>query len=134
MTTVQRVAQIFGAVFILIGLMGFFVDGGTSMEASMDHAPRLLGLFPVNLLHNIAHLGLGVWGALASRSWSASKTYNTISGGTYLLLTVLAFVDPTTFGLMPIGGNDIWLHALLAAVQLYFGLTSRAPAGTHAHV
>ena len=133
MTTVQRVAQIFGVVFILFGLLGFFLDGGTSMVADMDHAPRLLGLFPVNLLHNIAHLGLGIWGVVASRSWGAAKTYNTIAGGTYLLLTVLAFVDPTTFGLMPIGGNDIWLHAVLAAVQLYFGLTARR-ADIHAHV
>ncbi|HEX2094129.1 MAG TPA: DUF4383 domain-containing protein [Longimicrobiaceae bacterium] len=125
MTTVQRVAQILGGVFILIGLLGFFVDGGTSMVADPDPAPELLGLFPVNLLHNIAHLGLGIWGVVASRSWSAAKTFNQVAGIIYLLLTVLAFVSDSTFGLMPIGGHDIWLHALLAAVQLYFGFTAR---------
>jgi hypothetical protein len=43
----------------------------------------------------------------------------------YLVLVVLAFVDPTTFGLVPIGGNDIWLHALLAAGLGYFGFMQR---------
>lgn len=133
MTTVQRVAQIFGIVFIAFGVMGFFLDGGMSMVAELEPAPELLGLFPVNLLHNLAHLGLGIWGVIAARSWSAAKTYNTVAGGTYLLLMVLGFVTPTLFGIMPIGGHDIWLHALLAAVQLYFGLTARAPVGT-AHV
>lgn len=132
MTTGQRVAQVLGWVFVLVGILGF-VASGSSMEAHPDTAPRLLGIFPVNVIHNIAHLGLGIWGIVAARSWSAAKTFNLVAGGTYALLTVLAFVDPTTFGIMPIGGNDIWLHALLAAVQLYFGLTSRAPAGA-AHV
>ncbi|MDP9347979.1 MAG: DUF4383 domain-containing protein [Gemmatimonadota bacterium] len=129
MTTVQRVAQVLGWVFVLVGILGF-VASGSSMDAHPDTAPRILGLFPVNVIHNIAHLGLGVWGIVAARSWSAAKTFNLVAGGTYLLLTVLAFIDPTTFGIMPIGSHDIWLHAALAAVQLYFGLTSRAPVGT----
>lgn len=125
MTTVQRVAQIFGIIFILIGLLGFFVPGGMDMNADMTTSGMLLGMFPVNLLHNVAHLLLGVWGVLASRSFGGAKSYATIAGGLYLVLAVLGFVAPTTFGLMPIGGNDIWLHLVLAVALLYFGLTSR---------
>ena len=29
------------------------------------------------------------------------------------------------FGLVPLGGNDIWLHAVLAAGLLLFGLTAK---------
>lgn len=126
MSTVQRVAQVFGWVFVLVAVLGFVASGG-SMEADIDEAPRVLGLFPVNLLHNLVHLAFGVWGIVAARSWGAAKTYCQVSGVAYLVLTVLGFFVPTTFGLIPIGGNDIWLHALLGAVLAYFGFTARAP-------
>lgn len=127
MTTVQRVAQIFGWVFIIVALVGFFASRG-SMEADMELAPRALGIFPVNLLHNLVHLAFGVWGLMAARAWSSAKSYCQIAGVAYLGLMVLAFFAPTTFGLIPIGGNDIWLHALLGVVLAYFGFTARTPA------
>ena len=133
MTTVQRVAQIFGVVFILVALLGFFASGG-SMEADMEEAPRALGLFPVNLLHNLVHLAFGVWGLAASRSWGAAKTYCQAAGVIYLVLAVMGFIVPETFGLIPIGGNDIWLHVLLGGVLSYFGFTARAPVTTGHHV
>jgi hypothetical protein len=123
----QRVALIFGVVFILVALGGFLTPGGTGMEAHPDNAPRVLGLFPINLLHNIVHLLFGIWGIAASRTWGAAKTYCQVAGVMYLLLVVLAFVDPTTFGLIPIGGNDIWLHAVLGIVLAGVGFTSRDP-------
>lgn len=130
MTTVQRVSQVFGIVFVLVALLGFLASGG-SMESDMEQAPRALGLFPVNLLHNLVHLAFGAWGLAASRSWGAAKTYCTVSGVLYLGLAVLGFVVPETFGLMPIGGNDIWLHVLLGGVLAYFGFTARAAATAH---
>lgn len=131
MTTVQRVSQVFGVVFVLVALLGFVSSGG-SMEADMEQAPRALGLFPVNLLHNLVHLAFGAWGLAASRSWGAAKAYCRAAGAIYLVLAVLGFVVPETLGLMPIGGNDIWLHALLGAVLAYFGFTARStvPAAT----
>ncbi|HEX6910610.1 MAG TPA: DUF4383 domain-containing protein [Longimicrobium sp.] len=124
-TTTQKVAMVFGVVFLLVGLLGLFVPDGMSMEADNAAAPRLLGLFPVNLLHNLVHLAFGVWGILASRSWSAAKMYCRVGAVIYAVLVVLAFIDPTTFGLVPIGGNDIWLHAVLAAGLGYFGFVHR---------
>ena len=67
MTTVQRLAQIFGIVFLLIAIVGFVV-AGSSMEADPAMAEKVFGLFPVNLVHNGVHLGFGIWGLLASRS------------------------------------------------------------------
>jgi hypothetical protein len=124
-TLTQRAAMIFGVVFLLVGLLGLFLDGGTGMESHPDRAPRLLGLFPVNLLHNLVHLGFGVWGLLAARTHSAARGYHRAGAVIYLVLVVLAFIDPTTFGLVPIGGNDIWLHAVLAAGLGYFGFVHR---------
>ena len=124
-TTTQKAAMVFGVVFLLVGVLGLLVPDGMGMEADNDAAPRLLNLFPVNLLHNVVHLAFGVWGLLASRTWSAARTYCRVGAAIYAVLVVLAFIDPTTFGLVPIGGNDIWLHALLAAGLGYFGFVHR---------
>ena len=69
--SVQRVAQIFGWVFVLIGVLGFFAT---------DEEGRLLGLFPVNTLHNVVHIALGVWGVLAARSGDAARTKSRATG------------------------------------------------------
>ena len=119
----QQVARLFGAVFILVGVLGFFASG-MSMEADPEHAARLLGLFPVNLLHNIVHILLGVWGLAASRTTSGAVMYAKAAGALYVVLAILGFIAPTTFGLIPIGGHDIWLHAVLGLVLLGVGLTS----------
>jgi hypothetical protein len=121
--TVQRVAQIFGWVFVLVAVWGFFVSGG-GMEAGED-APAILGLFPVNVLHNLAHLLLGIWGILAARSFGGAKTYAQIAGVLYLLLAVLGFIDPTAFGMIPLGGADIALHVVLGLVLAGVGFTAK---------
>ena len=123
MTTVQRVAQIFGVIFLIIGIAGFF------FSMSMDEA-MLLGMFPVNVAHNIVHLLFGLWGLAAARSFAGAKSYAQIVGVLYLALAVLGGVDPTGFGLIPIGGNDIWLHAGIGLVLSYFGFTAKADQAT----
>ncbi len=124
MTTVQRLAQIFGIVFLLIGIIGF-VTSGSSMEADPEMAEKILGLFPVNLVHNGVHLGFGIWGLLASRSFDGSRNYGIIGGVMYLVLAVLGYVAPDGFGLVPLGSNDIWLHGLLGVGLLAAGATAR---------
>ena len=125
--TVQRLAQVFGWIFVLVAAWGFFVSGG-SMEAGPD-APAILGLFPVNVLHNLAHLILGIWGILAARTFGGARTYARVAGVLYLLLAVLGLVDPTAFGLIPLGGGDIWLHAVLGIVLAGVGFTAKPGTG-----
>jgi Domain of unknown function (DUF4383) len=124
-TTAQRVAMIFGVAFLLVAVAGFVV-GGMSMESDPHAAPKVLGLFPVNVLHNVVHLAFGVWGLLAARSWSAAVSYCRIAGIIYLVLAVLGFVAEDGFGLVPLGSHDIWLHVVLGAVLTIVGFTSRA--------
>jgi len=128
MTTIQRVAQVFGIGFLLVGIIGFFSTGLGTMTADPVTAPKMLGLFPVNVLLNIVHLLFGIWGVAASRSFTASRTYGQVGGVIYLLLAVLGFVAPSGFGLVPLGGNGIWLHVLLGVVLAYFGFTARETA------
>ena len=116
----QNVARIFGVVFLLIGALGFLA-GGMSMEADPALAPKVVGLFPVNVLHNAIHLLFGVWGLAASRTLSGAALYAKAVGAIYVVLAIAGLVIPTTFGLIPIGGNDIWLHALIGVVLLAVG-------------
>jgi hypothetical protein len=123
-TTLQKLAGVFGVIFIVVAILGFITPGGMAMTMGPDTG-LLLGVFPVNLLHNIVHLAFGIWGLAASRSWSGSKSYFTIAGVIYAVLTCVGFLSPSGFGLVPLGGADIGLHAVLAIVMLGIGLTAK---------
>jgi hypothetical protein len=115
----KQIALLFGVVFLVVGVLGFVLTG-TSQDMSM-----LLGLFPVNLVHNCVHVLFGIWGLVAARSISGATAYCKIGGVIYILLGILGFVvaDPA-FGLVPLGGNDRWLHLVLGAVLAYAGFSA----------
>jgi hypothetical protein len=121
MTAGQRLAQIFGWAFIVMGLAGFAATGG-SMVADHTVAPRLFGLFPVNALHNVVHLVFGVWGVLGARSVGGARSYLVGAGLVYLILAALGYIVPNGLGLVPLGGNDIGLHLFLGLGLLLSGL------------
>jgi hypothetical protein len=133
---VQTFARIYGIVFLVVGVGGFIpgltqshVHPGVTVQA---FSGMELGLFPVNVLHNIVHIAFGVWGLLAARTVGGSRTYARVVAIAYALLTILGLIPATntTFGLVPIYGHDVWLHALLAAGAAYFGFMRRDIAGT----
>ena len=125
--TVQRVALVFGWVFIIIAIIGFLTSRG-SMEAGMAESPRTFGLFPVNVLHNLVHLVFGIWGVAAARSFAAAKGYCQAAGVIYIVLAILGIFVPELFGIVPIGGHDVWLHAIIGIVLSYVGFTARGAA------
>lgn len=118
---IQRVAAIFGVVFVLVGLAGFTPAGMGLMRMDHSGAHTLLGLFPVNALHNAVHLAFGLWGLWASRSAAQSIVYALGSGAAYLVLGVLGIFTNSLFGIVPIGGYDVHLHLVLAAFLAGFG-------------
>jgi hypothetical protein len=120
-TTVQKVAMVFGVVFLLVAIVGFIAPNGMAMSPS----GMALGMFPVNLLHNVVHLLFGIWGIMAARSWSGAKSYCQIGGVIYLLLAVCGYFVPEGFGLVPLGGNDIALHAVLGIILAGVGFTAK---------
>lgn len=132
-------ALIFGIVFLVIGAGGFvpgiLQPGVPEADLSMTHGyGHMFGLFPVNTPHNIVHLVFGLWGVAAYKSHAGARAYFRVVAMIYGLLTVLGLLEPTrtTFGLVPIYGNDVWLHALLALVAVYFGWINRDPASDRA--
>ncbi len=131
----QYFALIIGILFVLIGAMGFiptFVQQPTAatempgLSFTMG-AGYLLGIFPINVLHNIVHLLVGGLGIFASLSLGSARLYSGALAIFYGLLTVMGLFPPTqsTLGLIPIFGNDIWLHAVTAAIATYFGFLAK---------
>lgn len=134
-------ARIYGIVFLLVGVAGFIpgiTTPHTHPDVTVDAGLGLeLGLFPVNVLHNIVHLLFGAWGLMAARSLRGAKSYFKAVAVIYALLAIMGLIPAanlhTTFGLVPLYGNDVWLHVLLAAVAAYFGFVHRdVEAGTTA--
>ena len=127
-------AMIFGIVFLAVGVLGFVP--GMVEPLHPGHPPvdpeggLLLGLFPVNMFHNAVHILFGLWGLAASRSLSGAVMYARGVAIIYAVLTICGFVPSlhTLFGMVPLYGNDVWLHAVLALVAAYFGWVHRNPA------
>ena len=117
-TPAQMFGLVFGAVYVLIGIGGFFVaDQVTGGQAS----DKLI-LFPVNHVHNVVHLVIG--GALlfgSSRADMAPKV-NLVVGITYAVVAVLGFVNVITPELINDRGvADDFLHLGTAILAIYFG-------------
>ena len=129
-TTVQKVSLVFGIGFLAATIAGFIVTGMSNMDPNPESAPRALGIFPVNVLHNLVHLTFGLWGILAAKSVGAARTYCRITGAIYLVLVVAGFISPSGFGLVPLGGSDVWLHLALGLPLAYFGFMESASAST----
>ena len=128
-------ALIIGILFAFIGVAGFlpgFVSlPPTGAPIPVDASPNiysagfgyLLGLFPTNLLHNIVHLFVGSLGIVAYTNLGGARLFNRGFAIAYALIAIMGLlpVAQTTFGLMPIFGNNVWFNALTAAVAGYFG-------------
>jgi len=120
----RLVATIFGAVYILVGLLGFAVTGGVGFIAT--EGGLLLGIFEVNPLHNIAHLLIGaallIAGIVSAR---AAKIVNIVVGATYLLLGIVGFfLVGTALNILALNTFDHFLHLASAIVLLGVGLAA----------
>ena len=123
----RLVGIIFGAVYILVGLLGFAVTGGIAFTAT--EGGLLLGIFEVNPLHNWAHLLIGaalLIGGIAGVR--AAKTVNTVVGAAYLLLGIVGFfIEGSPANVLALNTADHFLHLASALVLLGVGLgTDRA--------
>jgi hypothetical protein len=107
---VKSVTWLFGIVFILIGIAGFFVDG-------------MLIVFQVDTLHNVVHLLSGIVAlAAVGAGESYARLYLIVFGLVYALVTVVGFVNGgDILGLFETNAADNYLHAAIALVTLGVG-------------
>lgn len=128
--TVVLFALIYGIAFAVFGVGGFvpglttMVAGDPNLSVTQPGHGYLLGLFHVNVLHNLVHLLFGIWGIVASRGgYDASRLYFRAVAIIYAVFVICGLVPGLEymFGLVPLHGNDVWLHIVLAGVAAYFG-------------
>ena len=132
----KTAALIFGIVFAVVGILGFMPapPPADAPPLAVEHGHGLaLGLFPVNTPHNIVHLLFGLLG-LAASAGGWGRGYFQLVAVSYVILTVMGLIPNlnTTFGLIPVWGNDVWLHGLIAAASAYFGF-ARGGVDVHTH-
>ncbi len=119
-TLAQKLALLFGATFLLVGILGF-IPGITSNYDEMgfagpDSEAMLLGIFQTSILHNIVHLLFGV-GILMARAHDSAKNYLLWGGVIYVVLFLygLFVAEDASANFPPLNNADDVLHAILAA-------------------
>src|SRR5918994_1622796 len=113
---VRAVASVFGLAFLAVGGLVFILNptGG-----------ELLGIFAVNVAHNLVHVAFGVLGiAAAYAGWSRLYLQGV---GLIYLLCVLGFIpglyvsEDMLLGLVHINLADNFLHLVLGGAAAFFG-------------
>jgi hypothetical protein len=135
-------ALIFGIVYLGLGILGLIP--AALVPPPIDAPPThftllygyLLGLFPVNLLHSLLNIVVGAWGIATGSGRSSSVSY---ARGIAVLFGVLALMGMipmlnTMLGMMPLHGNDVWLHGISAVMAAYFAWREPAAMRERRHV
>ncbi len=124
----RRAAAVSGAVFLLIGILGF-VPGITTNYDAMSWAGHesgatLLGIFQVSVLHNIVHLAFGVAGLVMSRTAGAARAYLIGGGAMYAVVWLYGLVVNQSSGanFLPVNTADNWLHFVLSVAMIASGV------------
>ncbi|MEU0101407.1 DUF4383 domain-containing protein [Streptomyces sp. NPDC006267] len=127
-TPVQQAAMIVGAVFLLVGVLGFIpgitTDYDTMEFASHHSEAKLLGVFQISILHNLVHLAFGIAGVAMARTASAARTFLLAGGAVYLVLWLYGlFVGHhSSANFVPLNTADNWLHFVLGIGMITLGV------------
>lgn len=125
---VQQASVLVGAVFLLVGVLGFIpgitTDYSTMEFASEDSAAKLLGIFQVSVLHNIVHLAFGVAGVAMARTASTARAFLLGGGAVYLVLWLYGLIIDHDSGanFVPFSTADDWLHFVLGIGMIALGV------------
>ncbi|QFZ21350.1 DUF4383 domain-containing protein [Saccharothrix syringae] len=129
---VQSFSLLVGAVFLLVGVLGF-IPGVTDHYEHLGFAgpgsdAELFGVFEVSVLHNLLHLLFGVLGVAAARAAGASRAFLVVGGFLYLLLWVYgSIIDvDSAVNFAPFNSADNLLHLGLGAGMILLAVLATA--------
>ena len=118
MPLTKLAAGVFGAVYLLVGIVGFFVTGLSGTGT--------LIIFPISPLHNVVHLAIGAAGMAAYFAGPAmARTFCQVVGAVLAMVAVLGIIVGNSLSFLPIGGFDVVLHVATALVLLYLGFAAK---------
>lgn len=117
----QWLALALGAVYTLVGLVGFAITG---FDRFAEHTGDTLLGFEINPLHNIVHLALGLLGLAMWRRLETARNYGWILAVGYGAAFVLGFVimGDEDRNFLSLNAADQVLHLGTALVGLAMAL------------
>jgi Domain of unknown function (DUF4383) len=124
----ELLALAFGAVYLLIGIVGFFITGfdnffGNEVAPGAHHVDENLLGFMINPAHNVVHILIGAVGLALSRTLAGARTYG--------WLLAVGYGAAFVYGLIAVGEDwdflnlnpaDNVLHILTALIGLVIAL------------
>ena len=124
----QMLALAFGAVYLLIGIIGFFITGfdnffGNEVAPGVHHADENLLGFMINPAHNVVHILIGAVGLALSRTLAGARTYGwllAVGYGAAFIYGLIAVGEDWDF--LNLNAADNVLHILTALVGLVIAL------------
>ncbi|WP_214402768.1 DUF4383 domain-containing protein [Pseudonocardia lacus] len=132
---VQTAAAVVGAVFLLVGILGFIPGVTTNYDQldglGHDSGALLLGVFQVSVLHNLVHAAFGVAGLLLARTRAGARAFLIWGGVVYAVLWLYGLLidHDSDYNFVPVNNADNWLHLVLAVGMIALGLLlGRSPA------
>lgn len=126
-TPAQWYDLVVGAVLLLVGIVGFFVNSSFATgDAAGGHGDDLI-IFHVNGWHNVVHVLSGVF-LLAMAGAPARARIGAITFGViYGVVTLWGLIDGNdVLGLVAIDGADNVLHIVLTLSALAAGFAPRS--------
>jgi hypothetical protein len=110
-----------GAVYTLVGILGFLVTGLEDFAAETDK--NLLG-FELNPLHNIVHMAIGLAGLALWRRLDSARLYGWLLAAGYGATFVygLLAAGNRDINFLSINGADNGLHLVSAIAGLAIAL------------
>jgi hypothetical protein len=115
---VQTVALAFGVIYLLVGVLGLAPFAGGSYTQTNSN---LLGFVPINLLHNIVHLVIGIVGIAAAASLARARQFCQVFGVVLIAIGIVGIFVNNPLNLIPIGGFDVAIHLATGGILAYFG-------------
>jgi hypothetical protein len=125
-TSIQSLAALAGAAFLLMGVLGFIpgitIHYGELSFAGHGSGAKLVGIFQVSILHNIVHLLFGVVGLTLAKTADGARNFLIGGGVAYLVLWLLGVVGAGDW--IPLNTADNWLHFVLGIGMVGLGFVA----------
>ena len=116
----ELLALAFGAIYTLIGIIGFFITG---FDNFFSHTGETLLGFEINGMHIVVHILIGVAGLVLARTLAGARTYGWLLAVGYGAAFVYGlFAVGEDWDFLSLNAADNVLHVLTAAVGLLIAL------------
>jgi hypothetical protein len=116
----ELLALAVGAIYTLIGIIGFFITG---FENFFQHTDKTLLGFEINGMHNLVHLVIGVAGLVLGRTLAGARNYGWLLAVGYGAAFIYGlFATGKDWDFLSLNWADNILHLLTALVGLLIAL------------